>query len=122
MKPSKKSDHAERISTATDAKQALLQRFLAAQKSAAANQEARQAERASLAQARETRRAEREQAKLEEQASLITEAEERRAAAAADIEAQLSADKTRSAKVLADEVASKAERDRRYAERKARQK
>lgn len=100
----------------------LLQRFLAGQKASALNREARQAEGAAIGKARETRRAEREQAKLNEHNLQLTQAQERRAAVASDIDAQLLADKARIAQLSADEVASKAERDRRYAERKERQK
>jgi hypothetical protein len=78
-----------------------------------------------IAEAREQRRAEREQAKLEEQNRVATEAAARDAAVAAaaraEIDARELADKTRIERVLQDEAARKADRDRRYANRKARQ-
>lgn len=87
--------------------------------------EAKQAERLAIAEARETRRAERERVKLEDQNRVEAEAAEREAAVAAaaraETEAKQLADKNRITRVLEDEAARKAERDRRYANRKARQ-
>jgi len=115
----------DRRGTAADAKAALLQAYRAAKEAAEPTREARQAERLAIAEAREARRAEREQLKLEEQNRIEAETAERdaalAAAARAEIEAREMADKNRIARVLEDEAARKAERDRRYANRKARQ-
>lgn len=78
-----------------------------------------------IAAAREGRRAERERVKTEERERIRAEAEEREAAIAAaaraEIDAREAAEKNRISRVLEDEAARKAERDRRYANRKARQ-
>jgi hypothetical protein len=126
------SEFSDRRSTAADAKAALLQAYWAAQEAAEPTREARQAERLAIAEARESRRAEREQVKFDEQKRIAAEAAERDAAIAAEaaaiaaqaraeIEARETANKNRVARVLADEATRKAERDRRYANRKARQ-
>lgn len=86
---------------------------------------ARQAEREALSTAREERRVERERLKLEEQKRIETEATERQAAveaaAVAETEARAIAENARIARVIEDEAVRKANRDRRYANRKARQ-
>jgi len=119
------SDHSERRSAAMDAKAALVEAFRAAKKAAEPTREAKQAERRLIVEAREQRRSERDQAKLEEQNRAAAEAAARDAAVAAaaraEIDARELADKIRSERVLKDEAARKAERDRRYANRKARQ-
>ncbi len=78
-----------------------------------------------IAGAREERRLEREQVKLAESERLVTEAAEQleavAAGARAEIEAREAREKNRIAWVIEDEAARKAERDRRYANRKARQ-
>ncbi len=120
----KDSEFSDRRSTAADAKAALLQAYRAAQEAAEPTRKARQAERLAIAEARESRRAERAQVKFDEQKRIAAEAVERDAAIAAEaraeIEARELANKNRVARVLADEAARKAERDRRYANRKAR--
>ncbi|NOV21331.1 hypothetical protein E5S70_36010, partial [Ensifer adhaerens] len=67
----------------------------------------------------------RERVKNEERERLQAEAAEREAAltaaARAEAEAREAADKNRISRVIEDEAARKAERDRRYANRKARQ-
>ncbi len=86
---------------------------------------ARQQERIAATQAKNELRAARDQAKLEEQARVQAEIAERQAAAdaaaKADIEAREEAETKRISRVIEDEAARKAERDRRYADRKARQ-
>lgn len=88
-------------------------------------QAAKQAERASLIEAREARRVERDRLKQEERVLHETRAAEEQAAAehaaTADARARASAENTRIARVIGDEAARKAERDKRYANRKARQ-
>lgn len=115
----------DRRSSAADAKAALLQAYHAAKAAAEPTQLARQAERVAIAAAREERRAERERVKTEERERIRAEAEEREAAIAAaaraEIDAREAAEKNRISRVLEDEAARKAERDRRYANRKARQ-
>ena len=124
MRALKNQDLNDRRSAASDAKAAQLQAYRAAIEAAAPTREARQAERLEIAEARDARRAERERIKLEEQNRIAAEAAEREAAIAAaaraETEARELANKTRIARVLEDEAARKAERDRRYANRKAR--
>ena len=124
MRALKNQDLNDRRSAASDAKAAQLQAYRAAIEAAAPTREARQAERLEIAEARDARRAERERVKLEEQNRIAAEAAEREAAIAAaaraEAEARELANKTRIARVLEDEAARKAERDRRYANRKAR--
>lgn len=125
LKHNRTKDISDRLSAAGDAKAALLQAYRAAKDAAEPMREAKQAERLALATAREARRIEREQAKRDELARLAAEAAEREAAivaaAKAEIEARELAGKNRIARVLEDEAARKLERDRRYANRKARQ-
>ena len=124
MRAIKKTDLAERRGTATEAKAALLQAYRAAQK-ASPEREARQQERIWVAEAREARQTARQQAKLEEQARLDAEAQEREAAlakaATAEADAREHAENQRITRVLDDEAMRKAMRDQRYAARKARQ-
>ncbi|WP_075291441.1 DUF6481 family protein [Pararhizobium arenae] len=116
---------ADRRSAAADAKAALLEAYRAAKKSAEPTRLARQAERISLVEAREARRAERDRVKLEERTRLEAKASEESAAAEAAAlaitEARQKAQDASIARVIEDEAARKAERDRRYAARKARQ-
>lgn len=125
MRNIRNNELSERRSTAGDAKAALLQAYRAAQQAAAPTREAKQAERLAVAEAREARRAEREQAKLEEKNRIAAETLAREAALlaaeTADADARELADKNRIARVLEDEATRKAERDQRYANRKARQ-
>lgn len=124
MKKPRDNDLSDRRKTATDAKMALLQSFRAAQEAAAPSQPEKQAERQAIAAAREERRAERERIKLQERERAQAEAAEQAAAAEtaarAEAEERETADRNRIARVIADEAARKAERDRRYANRKAR--
>ncbi len=126
MKNNKANELHDRRSAAADAKASLLQAYRAAKEAAEPTRLAKQAERMAIATAREERRAERERLKREEQERVEAEAAERlaaaEAAARAEVEAREAADKNRIARVIEDEAARKAERDRRYANRKARQK
>lgn len=125
MKHSKDNDLSDRRSAAADAKATLLQGYRAAKEAAEPTRLARQAERLAVATAREERRDERERVRLEERERVHNEAAERQAAADAavnaEVEARKAADRNRVSRVIEDEAARKAERDRRYANRKARQ-
>ncbi|MEP3429677.1 MAG: DUF6481 family protein [Roseibium sp.] len=124
MKKTKNSEHVDRRNAAADAKANLLQAFRAANDVNDPARAAKQAERIAIAEAREVRRAERKQAKIEEQNRIEREKAEREAAAAAaakaEAEAREAEEKKLISRVLEDEAARKAERDRRYANRKAR--
>lgn len=125
MKKQRNTEVSDLRTNAADAKAALLKNYLAAKEAAEPTRLARQAERLAIAEARETRRVERERTKREELASVAAEAAERAAAivvaAKAEIDARELAGKNRIARVIEDEAARKMERDRRYANRKARQ-
>ncbi|WP_219745709.1 DUF6481 family protein [Rhizobium populisoli] len=125
MRHARTNELTDRRSATADAKAALLTAYKAAKTAAEPSQAARQAERILLVEAREARRAERELLKLEERTRLETFAARAQAAieaaAAAEIKARQSADNARISRVVEDEAARKAERDRRYAARKARQ-
>jgi hypothetical protein len=116
---------ADRRSAAADAKASLLQAYRAAKTAAEPSRLARQAERVLLVEAREARRVERDRLKLVERTRLEAEAANEQvvaeAAAVAEIEARKSAEDMRLARIVEEEAARKAERDRRYANRKARQ-
>lgn len=124
MRKIRNDELADRRGKAVDAKAALLRTYRAAKEAAEPGREAKQAERIAFAQARETRRTKRQQVKLAEQAR--QEAEIARhdamvvAAAKAEADERELAAKNRIARVLQDEAVRKAERDRRYANRKAR--
>jgi len=125
MRKTKDNDLADRRSAAADAKAALLQSYQAAREAAEPTRLSRQDERVAVAAARDQRRAEREQVKLEEQERVKAEAAEKQAAADAEARAEVEAREKRQndrvARVVEDEAARKAERDQRYANRKARQ-
>ncbi len=125
LKNAKHNDLAERRSAAADAKAARLEAYRAAKEAAEPTRLLRQAERQAVAAAREERRATLQRIKTEEADRLQTEAAEREAltaaAASSELEARKAADKARISRVVEDEAARKAERDRRYANRKARQ-
>ncbi|WP_007754807.1 DUF6481 family protein [Rhizobium sp. CF080] len=116
---------AERRKTAADAKRELLAKFASAPKLSDPAMQERRAEREAVAAAREARRAEREAQKAAENERQLREAAELAAAAEAHekaaAEARQAETNDRVARVVADEAARKAERDRRYAARKARQ-
>ncbi len=123
MKNPKGDDFADRRGAAADAKAARLKAHRAALDAAEPTRLARQEERVAVAAARDERSAERERTRLEEQESADAEAA---AQAAADAAAKTAAEtpakdqNDRKAEVGDNEAAKKAERDRRYAERKAR--
>lgn len=128
LKHTNKNDLSDRRSAATDAKAARLQAYQSAKRAAELGSEARQMERIALAEAREARRVLREQSKLEEQTRIEAQEREQDAAAAAaaaavtaDSDARAQAVDSRIARVIDDEATRKAERDQRYANRKARQ-
>lgn len=125
MKQARNNELTDRRLAAADAKAALLTAYRAAKSAAEQNQASRQAERISLVEAREARRAERQGLKLEERTRLETLAAKEQAAieaaATAEIEARQLAENARISRVVQDEAARKAERDRRYSNRKARQ-
>ena len=124
MRNTRNSEFSERRTAAADAKTALLEAYRSAREAAAPTLLAKQAERQAVAQAREERRAAREQLKAEEQARLQAEADARAAELAAIAEAEAAAraaaNKERMLSVTEYEAFRKAERDRRYANRKAR--
>ena len=132
MKKPKNEAFTDRRVAAAEAKAALLQNYRIAKEAAEPTRLVRQEERLAIAEAREGRRAEREQARRAEQERLQAEAAARQAeaatrqaaadaAAAADAEARAAAEKSRIHRVIEDEAARKAARDKRYADRKARQ-
>ncbi|KQS95319.1 hypothetical protein ASG42_30080 [Rhizobium sp. Leaf391] len=125
MRHARNNELTDRRSAAAEAKALLFTAYRAAKTAAEPAQAARQAERISLIEAREGRRAERERLKVENRIRAETVAAQVQAAieaaAAAEIEARKSTDNARISRVVQDEAARKAERDRRYAARKARQ-
>lgn len=124
LRYSRNNELADRRSAAADAKAALLNAYRTAITEPDPSRLARQAERVTLAEARDARRAERDRLKLEERTRREAEAAGQaatEAAAAAQTEARKTAENERIARVVEDEAARKAERDRRYANRKARQ-
>ena len=122
MNKPKHAGFAERRETALAAKKQLIEKFASAPRPDDPAQLARAAERAALAAERDARRAEREQAK-KAQAAALEEARrvEAEAQKQAELLAQQSAKAQSSEEALAEAAARKAERDRRYAARKQRQ-
>lgn len=118
--PNDNGFHARRTAAA-EAKRALLEKFASAPKAIDPQMRERLAAREAVAIAREQRRAERQAMKVAEHERMLADAEARAAAAEAE---QATAAKARQDNVkirmIADEAARKAERDRRYAARKAR--
>jgi hypothetical protein len=126
----KMNDFADRRSSAVDAKAALLSAYRAEMNAADPTRVARQQERMALAAARDARRNERDRLKAE--ALELRQAEEQREAeAAAYLDTANVAARAKNAaeqktdnmiaRVVSDEASRKADRDRRYADRKARQ-
>jgi hypothetical protein len=111
----------ERLTASADAKKLLLKKFDNAPKPTDPEMVAKRAEREAIVAAREIRRAEKERLAQEELARKQAEAEELAAAALAEAEAAKIEANRHVARVLADEAERKAERDRRYAARKAKQ-
>jgi hypothetical protein len=130
LRTAKTNDLADRRRAAADAKAALLRAYRATQEAAEPTRLARQEELVAIAAARDERREERDRQKAEaqalqrEQERVEAEAaawqEAAAVAARAEIKAQEKAD-SMIARVIQDEAARKADRDRRYANRKARQ-
>ncbi|KAA1176638.1 hypothetical protein FP026_27760 [Rhizobium tropici] len=116
---------AERRKTADNAKRQLLTKFASAPKPTDPAMQQRSAARAAITVARAARRAEREAQKAAENERLLQEAAMLAAAAEAHQKAEAHAREVernnRLLQVAADEAERKAERDRRYAARKARQ-
>lgn len=129
MRSSKSNDLADRRSAAADAKAARLSAYRARVEAAEPTRAARQEELVALATARQERREERDRLKAElqerqqEQERVRAEAaayqDAANVAARAEIEAR-EKDKNLIARVIKDEAARKADRDRRYANRKSR--
>ena len=121
MKKPKVNEFVDRRTAAADARNVLINAYRAARIADDPAKTAKREERAAIASAREARQLERERLK-EERHRLATEAADRQTAAAlAEIEARGATDKARIARLINDEAERKAERDRRYANRKARQ-
>ncbi len=130
MRNVKDNDLADRRSAAAEAKATLLRAYRTTKDAAEPTRLARQAERLAVATARDQRREERDRLKLQElerqqeQERINAEAAEyqagARVAARAQAEAREKADNL-IARVITDEAERKAERDRRYANRKAKQ-
>lgn len=130
MRTAKATDLADRRSAAADAKAALLRAYRTRKEAAESTRLARQAELVAIAAARDERREERDRLKSEararqdEQARIEAETaayqEATAVAARAKIEAREKADSL-IAQVIRDDAARKADRDRRYANRKSRQ-
>ena len=130
MRTAKDNDLADRRTAAADAKAALLRGYQATKDAAEPTRLARQAERLAAATARDERHLERDRIKLEERARqkeqerIQAEAAEYQEAANVAARAQAEArEKTDNliARVISDEASRKAERDQRYANRKAKQ-
>jgi hypothetical protein len=120
MKNPKENDFNGRRSAAADAKAALLQSHRAAKEAAEPTRVARQEERLATAAAKEARQTERARIKLEEQERIQTDALAADVAAKAEVEMREKVQKDRNSRVVDDEATQKTERDRRYANRKAR--
>jgi hypothetical protein len=126
MKNPKENDLAGRRKAAAEAKAALLKAHRDAKEAAEPTRLARQEERLAAAAAKDERQAERAKARREEQdraaAAALRDRESTAAAAQATAEALDQDRKDRASSAVKDEATRKAERDRRYANRKARQK
>lgn len=118
------NDFASCRGAAAQAKAAQLEAHRAAIEAAEPTRLERREERIGITAARDARRAERDQTKRDELERVQAEAAKQEAAAKAAAEAQANASEKalndRVARVIEDEAARKAERDRRYASRKAR--
>ena len=123
MRNPKENDFASRRDAAVKAKAAQLEAHRATLAAAEPTRLERQEERREIAVARDLRHAERDQAKLDERDRVRREALKQQEAADADAAAQAEVSEKalndRVSRVIEDEAARKAERDRRYASRKA---
>ncbi len=118
MKQSKGSDLVDRRKAAAEAKLQMLKKFKAAPKPDDPEVVAKREERKAIAEAREARRVERERVKRE---TVEREAAEKAAKIAAEEEARNRALKSAADSIAVRDAERKAERDRKYAARKARQ-
>ncbi|PTE23351.1 hypothetical protein C5F48_02500 [Cereibacter changlensis JA139] len=116
-----KDNLADRRIAASESKAALLNAHRAAVEAAEPTRIARQEERVARAAAKEERQADRVKGKREEQERLDLEQAEAAAVAAAEIAAHELDMKDDASRAVLTEADKKAERDRRYADRKARQ-
>lgn len=125
MRNFRNTELADRRSAAANAKAALLGAYQAAKSADDPVRAAKQAERTALVQACELRRVERDCLKVEERNRRDADAAEKQAAieaaALAETEERAIAKSARIRRVIEDDAARKAARDRRYANRKARQ-
>lgn len=108
---------AERRKTAENARRELLMKFASAPKATDPAMQERLAAREAVAAARTARRAERDATKAAENERLLSEVATLAEAAEAARQSEIN---NRIARAAADEIGRKAERDRRYAARKAR--
>jgi hypothetical protein len=124
MRYGEKDDFAVRRKNASDARERLLRKFAMAPQQDDPEVIARNAGRRALSMAREERRAERDRLLREERERELVEAAAHREAAEAQARAEAdalrAAEQSRLSQAVADEAVRKAERDRRYAARKAR--
>lgn len=111
----------ERRAAAAEARKLLLKKFDSAPKADDPEVVAKRLEREAIAAAREARKAERDRLAEEERLRKLAEAEAIAQAAAAEADARAAEANNRIARVVLDEAERKAERDRRYAARKAKQ-
>ena len=130
LRNAKDNDLADRRTAAADAIAARLRGFRATKDAAEPTRLQRQAERLAVATARDERHRERDRKKLEElarqqeQERIHAEAAEYQKAANVAARAQAEAQQKTDdliARVISDEASRKAQRDQRYANRKARQ-
>lgn len=123
MRKPEDNDLVSRRRAAIQAKAAQLETHRAAVAAAEPTRLKRQEERREIAAARDLRHAERDQAKLAVRDRVRGEAVQAQAASDADAKAKADASEKavndRVSRVIEDEAARKAERDRRYASRKA---
>ena len=123
MRKPEDNDFASRRGASLKAKAAQLKAHHAALTAAEPTRLERQEERREIAAAREVRHAERDQVKLEERDRVLSDAVKEQVAtdeaAKTQAEASEKALNDRVSRVIEDEAARKAERDRRYANRKA---
>lgn len=119
MRNNKDDDHASRRNSASDAKAALLEAHKTGKAAAETSRLAREEAKIPAAEARAERQAEKARMQLEEQQRIEAEAAAAEAAARAEDDAREQAEKDMVSRVVKDQAELKAERDRRYAARKA---
>jgi hypothetical protein len=125
LKHKEHTEFSERRKTAAEAKEKLLRQFAGAPKADDPQVIARDTERQARSVAREARRAERDRLRQEDRERGLREAAAReeaiRVQAKLEAEVHEAAEERNAARTLADQMARKVERDRRYSARKARQ-